>query len=93
MLINLTIFNRADDLQDRDQREPNKNRAKRLTSHGQSPKEIMQTNVKKLELRYLELSVVIDKAVYKTLGKKLEHRSLKMPVLLTEQSIKLSVRN
>ena len=45
-----------------------KSRQKRLTSYKMNQTEIMKVNVKKLERRYLEVSIIIDKAQHEKLG-------------------------
>ena len=45
-----------------------KSRQKRLTSYTMDQTQIMKANVKKLERRYIEVSVIIDRAQYVVLG-------------------------
>ncbi|KAL5261515.1 hypothetical protein ACHWQZ_G007279 [Mnemiopsis leidyi] len=46
-----------------------KSRQKRLTSYTMDQTQIMKANVKKLERRYMEVSVIIDRAQYVVLGR------------------------
>ena len=64
----MCLNNPADDRKEVKKSSEVKSRQKRLTSYTMDQTQIMKANVKKLERRYIEVSVIIDRAQYVVLG-------------------------